>query len=153
MNGKKLLNLLNRARYYYNYLENEKKAIKICDYILEEEPENKDAMLIKAGSFNCIGKEKESFLLISEIIKKWPQDWEAYYLMGMLLFNTNEGMAIENFNKSIRLKKTFDNVISAAQLLYFLEDNRYKEYLKQAKRLDSGRYKNYMENYWEWEII
>ncbi|MEK6934050.1 MAG: hypothetical protein AABW75_04190, partial [Nanoarchaeota archaeon] len=85
-------------------------------------------------------------------IKKWPYHWEAYYLMGLLLFNTNEGLAMKNFNKSIKLKKTFDNTIVAAQLLYFLQQPNYKEYLEDAKPLDSGRYKNYMKNYWEWEI-
>lgn len=145
--------LLNKARYYHNYSCEEEKAIKLCNKVLKKDPENRDAMLIKAGSLSCFDKEKESYKLITKIIKKWPDDWEAYYLMGLLLFNTNEKMAIENFNKSIKLKKTFDNTISAAQLLYFLEDNSYKEYLKHAKKLDLYRYKSYMKNYWEWEII
>src|SRR3989344_2547997 len=117
MNKKELLNLLNKAREYHNYL--------------------------------CDEKEKESFQLITKIIEKWPNHWEAYYLMGLLLFNTNEKMAIENFNKSIKLKRTFDNTIAVAQLLYFLEDNRYKKHLKYAKSLDINRFHNYMKNFWE----
>jgi len=150
---KNVINLLNQARYYHNNSCEEKKAIELCNKVLKKDPENIDAMLIKAGSLSCLDKEKESYQLLIKIIKKWPGHWEAYYLMGLLLFNTNEKIAIENFNKSIKLKKTFDNTISAAQLLYFLEDNNYKEYLKQAKKIDLYRYKNYMKNYWEWEII
>src|SRR3989338_5030411 len=152
MNKKELLNLLNKAREYHNYLCDEKEAIKICNKILKEYPEDRDAMLIKAGSLSEINKEKESFQLITKIIEKWPNHWGAYYLMGLLLFNTNEKMAIENFNKSIKLKRTFDNTIAVAQLLYFLEDNRYKKHLKYAKSLDINRFHNYMKNFWEWEI-
>lgn len=142
-----ILKLLNKARYYHNIKCEEIKAIKICNQILKKYPENIDAMLIKAGSLDCLGKERESFLLIKDIIKKCPNHWEAYYLMGLLLFNTNEKMAIENFKKSIKLKKTFDNTISAAQLLYFLENNSYKEYLKEAENLEPARFKSYMKNY------
>src|SRR3989344_4262617 len=101
MNKKDIFKLLNKARYYHNYLYEENKAIILCDKILEKDPENRDALLVKAGSLHHIDKEKESFQLIAEIIKKWPNHWEAYYLMGMLLFNTNEKMAMQNFNKSI----------------------------------------------------
>lgn len=149
----KIQNLLNKARYYHNISLEEDKAIKICDSILKLEPENIDAMLIKAGSLHSQDKEKESYELLIKIIEKWPEHWEAYYLMGLLLFNTNEKNALKYFNKSIRLNNNFNNVIAAAQLLYFLEEQQYKEYLKEAKRLAPKRYEEYMKNYWEWEII
>ena len=152
MNNKELLNLLNKARHYHNCLCDEEEAIKICDSIIKIEPENRDAMLIKAGSLSEINKEKESFQLITKIIEKWPNHWEAYYLMGLLLFNTNEEKAMANFNKSIKLKKTFDNTIVAAQLAYFLQQPDYKLYLEYAKRIDLIRYSKYMKNFWEWEI-
>jgi len=152
MNKKELLNLLNKARIFHNQLCDEKEAIKICNKILKEYPEDRDSMLIKAGSLSEINKEKESFQLITKIIEKWPNHWEAYYLMGLLLFNTNEKMAIENFNKSIKLKRAFDNSIAVAQLLYFLEDNHYKKHLKHAKSIDINRFHDYMKNFWEWEI-
>ncbi len=159
--------LLGKARYYHNIMYEEDKAIELCNKAIELcnkaielcnkalkiEPENKDAMLIKAGSLDCLGKEKEAYELIQKIIEKWPANWEAYYLMGMLLFNTNEKMAIENINKSIKLNNNFNNVIAAAQLLYFLEEKKYNEYLKEAKRLAPKRFEKYMEDYWEWEII
>src|SRR3989338_3233121 len=116
--GKELLNLLNKAREYHNYVSN----------------------------------EKESFQLINKIIEKWPNHWEAYYLMGLLLFNTNEKMALENFYKSIKLKKDFNNLIVTAQLLYFLENSKYKDYLKQTREIDKIRHDNYMGNFWEWKI-
>lgn len=105
MNKKQLSNLLYKARIFHNHLCDEKEAIKICNRILEEHPENRDALLIKAGSLGEINKEKESFQLVTEIIKKWPNHWEAYYLMGLLLFNTNEEIAMKNFIKSINLEK------------------------------------------------
>jgi tetratricopeptide (TPR) repeat protein len=152
MNNKELLNLLDKARHYHNILCDEKEAIRICNKILKEYPENRDAMLIKAGALNLINREKESFQLITQIMKKWPRNWEAYYLMGLLLFNTNERMAIKNFKISIELEKNFNNIIALSQLLYFLEDENYKKYLKEARIINILRYKNYMNNFWEWEI-
>ena len=152
MNRKELLRLLNEARRCHNYLCDEKEAIKICDKILKEHPENRDALLIKAGSLSEINKEKKSFQLVTKIIEKWPNHWEAYYLMGLLLFNTNEEMAMKNLIKSINLEKKFDNIITAAQLLYFMRKLGYETYLEYAKKIDSVRYNNYMKNYWEWEI-
>ena len=152
MRKTEILRLLNKARYYHNYLEEEKKAIKICDKILKEHPENRDVLLVKAGSLSCLNKEKESFQLVTKIIERWPKHWEAYYLMGLLLFNTNEKTAMNNFIKSIELKKKFDNVIAAAQLAYFMQDEGYKILLEDAKKIDASRYKNYMNGYWEWEV-
>lgn len=152
MNKKDIPWMLDEARYYHNYLEDEKKALKICEEILKKDPCNRDALLIKAGSLSCICKEKESYLLIIEIMNKWPEHWEAYYLMGLLLFNTNEEKAMKNFNKSIALEPKFDNNICAAQLAYFMQFSDYKKYLACAKKIDPPRYANYMKNCWEWEI-
>ena len=60
MNKKQLLNLLNKARISHNHLCDEKEAIKICDKILKEHPENRDALLIKAGSLSEINKESKN---------------------------------------------------------------------------------------------
>jgi len=92
-------------------------------------------MLIKAGSLSCLNKEKESYQLTTEIIKKWPDHWEAYYLIGFLLLDTNEKMAMENFNKSIELEKNFNNTIAAAQLAYFMQNGDYKLYLRYAREI------------------
>jgi len=152
LNKREIFLLLDEARYYHNYSCEEDKAMKICDKILEIYPNNRDAMLIKAGSLGSLDKEKESFELITKIINKWPNHWEAHYLLGLALFNINEKKALRYLKKSISLKKTFDNTITAAQLTHFLEDNDYKKYLEYAKDIDSSRYKKYMKNYWEWEI-
>ena len=153
MDDKNISKLLNKAGYYHNYSENENKAIELCNEILKKDVENIDALLIKAGALSHVNKEKEDFQLTEKIIKKWSNHWEAYYLMGLLLFNTNEKMAMQNFNNSITIMITLDNTISAAQISYFVQQRDYKKYLKSAKELDIFRYTRYMEDYWEWEII
>jgi tetratricopeptide (TPR) repeat protein len=144
--------MLNKVRHYHNDLRDEEEAIKICDEILKQDPENRDALLIKAGSLPQINKEKESLQLIAKIIEKWPNHWEAYYLLGLRLFNINEEMAMESLIKSIKLKKTFDNCISLAQLMYFMQNKQYEDYLEYAQEINDLRFEAYMENYWEWEI-
>lgn len=146
---KKIMDLLNEARFFHNTLENEQEAIKICDQILELNPDNRDALLIKAGSLPHLDRNDEANELIVNIKAKWPDHWEAYYLQGVALFNENEEKAMREFEKSIELKETFDNLISAAQLACFMQRPVYKEYLGKAKKLDQKRFDNYMKSYWE----
>jgi len=143
---------LDEARYYHNILEDEKAAIKICNEILKIDENNRDALLIKAGSLLYVDKEKEAFELTNKIIDMWPDHWEAYYLLGFLYFNVNEKMAVEAFEKSIKLEENFNNTIAIAQLLYFLENPYHEKYLMKAKKLEPERFEKYMKNSWEWEI-
>ncbi len=151
LNEEEIIDLLNKARYFHNYIWDEHKAIRLCNTILEHEPENRDAMLVKAGALRTLSKEKEAMYLVKKIIEKWPEYWEAYYLMGFLLFDANEDDdAMSNFIKSMALQKNFDNTIASAQTAYLMRDERYKEYLRYAKHFDPVRYNNYMKRYWEW---
>lgn len=150
---KKINDLLNEARFLHNRLKDEEEAIRICDKILQLEQDNRDALLIKAGSLPYLGRKEEALELIIKIKGKWPDHWEAYYLNGLRLFNENEEEAMREFEKSIGLKETFDNLISAAQLAYFMSSPSYKDYLGKAKKLDQRRFDGYMRNYWENEVL
>ena len=151
--GRKINSMLNEARFYNNVAEDNLEAIKICNQILELDHGNRDAMLIKAGALNNSDRFAETAELIIQIKDKWPDHWEAYYLYGLNKFNENEEEAMREFEKSIELKENFDNLISAAQLAYFMRRPVYKEYLEKAKKLDQKRFDNYMKNYWENKLI
>ncbi|MEA3514195.1 MAG: hypothetical protein U9R34_01860 [Nanoarchaeota archaeon] len=144
--------LLNKARHVKNVEENDKKAIEICDQILQMDQDNLDALLIKAGSLNLLQKNKESLKLINYIKDKWPEHWEAYYLLGLHLFNKNERKALQALKKSLQLDENFNNLVTAAQLAYFMDKSNYQEYLDKAEKLDSERFKNFMEKYWSYDL-
>jgi|GEM_PF-1272669 len=148
----KIFDLLDKARYHRNVSCNDKKAIKICDEILDMDENNRDAMLIKAGALGHIGRNKESLYLINSIKDKWSNHWEAYYLLGLHLFNKNERKAMQAFKKSLELEERFDNLVSAAQLAYFMGKHNYQKYLDKAEKLDSQRFKNFMKTCWTYDL-
>ncbi len=148
----KIVSLLDEARYHRNATCNDKKAIKICDKILEIDENNRDAMLIKAEALGQIGKNKASVELIEKIIRIWPEHWEAYYLKGLRLFNKNERKALQLFKKSLEKEERFDNLVSTAQLAYFMGKHNYQDYLDKAKGLDPERFESFMKTCWTYDL-
>ena len=148
-----ILIALNEARYHHNFLRDEKKTIKLCDRVLRADPKNRDAMLIKAGALKYIGKRKESLNLIHAIQREWPDHWESYYLLGLHFFNEDEEKAMTHLTKSLDLDERFDNLVTTAQLAYFIGKPDYQQYLDKAKRMDPARFRNYMENCWTYEVL
>jgi len=144
--------LIDEARYHRNISCNDKKAIKTCDKILSIAPDNRDAMLIKAGALGQIGKTKQSLELIEKIKNKWPEHWEAYYLDGLRLFNIDEQKAMQLLKKSLEKEERFDNLVVAGQLAYFMGDQNYQTYLDKAKKLDRGRFENFMKKIWTYDL-
>ncbi len=152
MKQNNILEMLDDARLLKNELEETEKAIKLCDKILKLDPENRDAMLIKAGGLKELG-DVEGFLALSkQIIEKWPEHWEAYYLLSLFSFAINEDdKALELMRHSLDLDKNFNNVISYGQMLYLTGDHTYLEYVDRAKKIDIKRAKNFMKNHWIWD--
>ena len=144
--------MVDEARLLKNELGETKKAIKVCDKILKIEPNNRDAMLIKAGALKELGETDEFIRLSDTIIKKWPEHWEAYYLRSLYLFACNEDdNALVLMQHSIKLGENFDNVISYGQMLYLTGDHSYSEYVDKAKKINSQRAKNFLKNHWIWD--
>lgn len=147
-----ILKMLDEARFLKNELEETKKAIKLCDKILKIDSGNRDAMLIKAGGLKEFGEVEKFLSLIKEIIKKWPEHWEAYYLLSLFSFTINEdGKGFELMSKSISLEENFNNIISYGQMLYLTGDHSYSEYVDRARKIDPKRAKNFMKNHWIWD--
>ncbi len=147
-----LLVKLNEARFTKNVLGNSKKAIKLCDQILETNPKDRDALLIKAGGLQEIMRFNEALILIQQIIEKWPGHWEAYYLGAMNHFVQGiDQDALDMINKSVELQETFDNVIAKAQMLCVL-GQEYEPLLQKARAMDKQRTANFMKHHWVADI-
>ena len=145
--------MLDEARFVKNQLGYPKKAIKICDKILKIDDSCRDAMLIKAGAFGELFYIDEALELIKKIIQKWPEHWEGYYLLALNLTTTNnDEEGLKAINKSIELNENFDNVISKAQMLYFMGKSDYIEFVENAKKIDSKRTENFMQNHFIYDV-
>ena len=139
--------MLDEARFLKNELGKTKKAIKLCNKILEMNNDNIDAMLIKAGGLKELGNVEEFIALVQVILKRWPEHWEAYYLLSNFLFSMSEDdKALQLMSHSLHLDENFNNVISYAQMLYLTGDNAYSEYVDGAKKMDKKRADNFMKN-------
>jgi len=148
-----ILQMLNEARLLRNVIGDQKGAIKECDKILRIEPENRDAMLVKAGALKELGKVEEFTELANGIIKKWPEHWEAYYLLSLFCFMMNEDdKALELMQHSIKLDENFNNVTSYAHILYLTGSHDYAQYIEKAKSMDRKRAENFMKNIWIWDV-
>ncbi|MBI2047148.1 hypothetical protein HYT26_03230 [Candidatus Pacearchaeota archaeon] len=147
-----ILEMLDEARFLKNEIGDSKGAIKECNKILKIEPENRDAMLIKAGALSELGRVEEFVELVNKIIKKWPEHWEAYYLLSMFCFMMKEDdKALELMHHSIKLDENFNNVMSYAHILYLTGNQDYMKYVDNAKKMDKERAENFLKNIWIWD--
>jgi len=145
----KIAEMLDEARFLRNYTGDQKKAIKVCDKILELLPDNIDAMLIKAGALSALFEIDKSDELLKSIMEKWPEHWEAYYLYaGSCFARQDNEKTLEMIDKSLHLSRRFDNVIMKAQYLYLQGKDGYTEYIEEAKKIDKLRAENFLRHSW-----
>ncbi len=144
--------LVQEARHLRNIDGKDEKALRVCDRILALDGHNRDALLLRAGALGGLRREKECLRLTGDIIEQWPDHWEAYYLLALHSFNTDEQKALELLKKSIGLTENFDNLIAIAQLAYFMGRDEYLAYLSRAEALNPPRFKNYMEHFWSYDL-
>lgn len=152
-NNGKIRSMLDEARFLHNNLGESKKAVSICNKILEIDASCRDAMLIKAGALNGLFRLDESKELINKIIKKWPEHWEGYYLLALHCFALNEdeeGSAA--IDKSLELNENFDNIMIKAQMLYMANKGDYMKYVDKARRIDKKRAENFMKSHFVYDV-
>lgn len=150
---KTIQGLLDDARYCRNVTDQQEKAFRVCDRILSMDQENRNAMLVKAGALQALGREEEFLALVGQITKKWPKHWEAYYLLGMHHFAFGrDAEAAELLQRSVELEGRFDNLVTYAQILYLAGRDDYLGYLEKVKRIDPERAENFMRSHWVWDM-
>lgn len=145
--------MLDEARFLHNNLGESKKAINICNKILQIDASCRDALLIKAGALGSMFLFDEAGKLISQIIEKWPEHWEGYYLLALNCLALNEDEAgLTAIDKSLELNENFDNIITKAQMLYLSGKGDYMEYVEKAKKIDKKRSENFMKSHFVYDI-
>jgi len=141
--------MIDEARILKNEVGDMGGTLKLCEKILKLSPDNRDALLLKAGALGELGRFKEEAEILAEIIRLYPENHEVYYLLALRFFSMGEDdKALRYIDMSLERGETFDNLIAKAQFLHLMEDEEYKKYLKKAERLDKKRFDNFMKNCW-----
>ena len=145
--------MLEEARFLKNNLGQPKKAINLCNEILDMDSSCRDAMLIKAGAMNETFLLDEAEKLIRHIVEKWPAHWEGYYLLALNCLSREEDEeGLKAIDKSVELDENFDNLITKAQMLYLLGTGDYKEYVEKARKIDKQRTENFMKTHFTYDV-
>ncbi len=140
-----------------------REAIKTCDLILDAYPACDEALLMKMvasiaindyeGADVCFEQCKKVDLCNPEVyVLKWQLELEKILKTG--------NIAAEDLQKSIFFLNTalkinpryFDALISKAQILFWLGDDKYKNIISKCRRVDAQRTKNFLDKHWINEI-
>ncbi len=147
------------------FIEQEKyeKAIKVCNQILVVYPECDEAWLIRLEADLATDNYDDANICFEMCKKIDPDNPYLYYLKWQLelekILQSSKSGA-EDYRKTLNyldaaLKvspKYFDALMSKAQVLFWLGDEKYKKLISKCSKIDPVRSKNFMKNHWIEEI-
>lgn len=144
--------MIDEARILKNEIGDMKGTLKLCEKILKLSKDNRDALLLKAGALGHLGLFEEESKILAKIVKLYPENAEVYYLYALRFFSMGmNDKALEYIDLSLDREENFNNLITKAQFLHLMGDEKYKKYLRKVEILDKKRYDNFMKNYWTWK--
>jgi len=144
-----ILEMINEARILRNKIGDPDSTIDTCEKILKLSPDNRDALLLKAGALGELGRFEEEADVLAKILELYPDNHEVYYLYALRSFSLGRNNeALRYIDMSLERYETFSNVITKAQILHLMGDEDYKKYLKKAEQIDKKRLNNFMKNCW-----
>jgi tetratricopeptide (TPR) repeat protein len=129
-------------------------AAKLAEGILTLDPENEDALLIKAEALTHLDRVMDSDIILDGVLERNPGSVTAHILS---VFNSmavmDLGKALEYADRGLEIApEEFDLVMSKAQLLYWLGDPEYKLWIERAQGIDWDRTLEFMEFHWIKEV-
>ena len=127
------------------------RAIKYADKVLEIE-DNIDAMTIKAEALTRLGKVQESEKIIDEVLKRQPDNMEAIqtkFMNCVWSFNLKEALLWADEGLKID-PENFDLIIGKANVMYWIGDDYFCDYIERAREIDEERTENFLRNHWIW---
>lgn len=127
------------------------RAVEYADKVLEIE-EDVEAMLIKAEALMRLNRVEESDEVVDRILEKQPDNIEAVKNKGMnCLMSLNLMEALHWADEGMKLNpEDFDVLISKANIMYLLGDDRFCEYVERARKVDRERTENFLWHFWIW---
>lgn len=139
--------LVNKGNY--------KGALIICEKILDIHPTCEEILLLKADCLFHLEKQDESLDCTKILLEINPHCDQAYCQLAVIMFSVGDyNAALKAINDSLRIySKNFDSIILKAQILYQLKRPSYKKWIEKAKQIDLKRAENFMENFWDEEIL
>lgn len=126
------------------------KALKRCDRLLMEMPENFDAMLLKAETQIMARKMTAAKNTLDKCEKIDPENPAVHFHRAeIFIIKKDHASAVREIDKAIEKEpRNFDYLMLKAQALSFMNDPSYKGVLKELETIDRKRLENFMDNHW-----
>ncbi len=116
-----VLLMIDEARILKNEVGDRTGALKLCEKILKLSPDNRDALLLKAGALGESGRLREEAEILAETIRLYPENAEVYYLCALKFFAMGEDdEALKYIDTSLERDENFNNLITKAQFLHLM---------------------------------
>lgn len=88
-------------------MENYNEALGYANVILSDNPESKNALLIKGQALVGLKEYEEAILVYNKVVELFPQEAEAFYLMGLAMLEAGNYTLSKNY--FIEVKKIDPN--------------------------------------------
>jgi len=128
-------------------------AIKLANKVLKS-GFNVDAALIKAEALTKLSKYSESDKIVERVLAESEGEDEIMaYIIGCInkAFTFRFKEALEWADKGLKIEEDFDLLITRANVMYWLGDDYFCDYVEKAKEIDDERTDRFLREYWIWD--
>jgi len=127
-------------------------AIKLASKVLKR-VFDVDAALIKAEALTKLGRYFESDEIIEKVLAEAEGEERVMaYVIGcmnrMLTFRFKE--ALKWADRGLEIEENFDLLISKANIMYWIGDDYFCDYIERARKIDDERTDRFLREYWIW---
>ncbi len=114
------------------------EAKEMIKDVMESEPDNRDALFLMVQANLMVGNFEEAYEILDEWEEHFPNDPYKYIQLAQVhITKLDFRSALESIDKALDIDPDlFDAVITKAQILSFMEDERYEGFIEKAKEID-----------------
>lgn len=126
------------------------EAKEMIKDVLESEPDNRDALFLMVQANLMEGNFEEAYEILDEWEEHFPNDPYKYIQLAQVhITKLDFRSALESIDKALDIDPDlFDAVITKAQILSFMEDERYEGFIEKAKEIDEERTERFLKECW-----
>ena len=125
-------------------------AIKLANKVLKR-GFNVDAALIKAEALTKLGRYFESDDIVERVLAEGEDDVMAYVIGCMnKAFTFRFKEALKWADRGLEIEENFDLLITKANVMYWLGDDCFCDYIERARKIDDERTDRFLRTYWIW---
>ena len=127
-------------------------AIKLANKVLRRGFDI-NAALIKAEALTKLGRYFESDEIVEKVLAQAEGEEKLMaYAIGCMnkAFTFRFKEALEWADRGLEIKEDFDLLITKANVMYWLGDDYFCDYIEKARKIDDERTDRFLREYWIW---